>query len=245
MWQRTQNLYQPNSKTPFKISRSKIDLFLECPRCFYFDRRLGISRPSWPAFTLNLAVDILLKKEFDLLRQKSEAHELMKQYQIDAVPLDHPDLDKWRNNFQGQEYHHQPTNFIITGAIDDLWQNSKKELVIVEYKATSTEQEISLEDKYKQVFKRQIEVYQWLFKKNGFKVSKTGYFVYANAGKNRPQFDGRLEFELSIIPYQGNPSWVEPTLFKIKKCLDSQKPPLASQDCEYCYYRQTINQSLK
>ena len=245
MWQQNQNLYHPHSQTPFKISRSKIDLFLECPRCFYLDRRLGVSRPSWPAFTLNLAVDILLKKEFDLLRQKKEAHQLMKQYQIDALPLQHPDLKKWRNNFQGQTYHHQPTNLTITGAIDDLWQNSKKELLIVEYKATSTEQEISLEDKYKQAFKRQVEVYQWLFKKNGFQVSNTAYFVYANAGKNRPSFDGKLEFELSIIPYQGNSSWVEPTIFKIKKCLDNNQIPPSRQECEYCYYRQTINQANK
>ena len=30
------------------------------------------------------------------------------------------------------------------------------------------------------VIKRQMEIYQWLLRKNGFKVSDTGYFVYAN-----------------------------------------------------------------
>ncbi|MEJ2441526.1 MAG: hypothetical protein P8Y06_01235 [Patescibacteria group bacterium] len=80
-WTRT---YNPKNKTPFKLSRSKIDLFLQCPRCFYLDVRLGIKRPSLPGFTLNLAVDELLKKEFDLLRKKGQAHELMKKYKIDA-----------------------------------------------------------------------------------------------------------------------------------------------------------------
>ncbi|EKE12188.1 MAG: hypothetical protein ACD_13C00277G0004, partial [uncultured bacterium] len=41
---KTYNLYEPNSAKSFKLSRSKIDLFLECPRCFYLDRRLGIGR---------------------------------------------------------------------------------------------------------------------------------------------------------------------------------------------------------
>ncbi len=40
--QRTRNLYDPASKEPFRLSRSKIDLFLECARCFYLDRRLGV-----------------------------------------------------------------------------------------------------------------------------------------------------------------------------------------------------------
>lgn len=35
---RTKNLFDPKSKTPFKLSRSKIDLFLNCPRYFYLDR---------------------------------------------------------------------------------------------------------------------------------------------------------------------------------------------------------------
>ena len=52
----------------WKLSRSKIDLFVECPRCFYLDNKLGVSRPKGPSFTLNIAVDALLKREFDTHR---------------------------------------------------------------------------------------------------------------------------------------------------------------------------------
>src|SRR5436305_927345 len=103
-------LFDPTSSEPYKLSRSKIDLFLQCPRCFYLDRRMGISRPSMPSFSLNNAVDALLKKEFDLLRHKGEAHELMNKYQIDAIPFVHPELDRWRENFKGKEYHERETN---------------------------------------------------------------------------------------------------------------------------------------
>ena len=95
--------------------------------------------------------------------------------------------------------------------------------MIVDYKATSTSKEISLEDEYKQGYKKQMEIYQWIFRQLGFKVNNTGYFVFANASKNRPKFDGRLEFELSIIPYVSNDNWVGPILIDIKKCLDSDK----------------------
>lgn len=235
-----QNLFDLKSKFPFKLSRSKIDLFLECPKCFYLDRRLGISRPGMPAFTLNTAVDALLRKEFDLLREKGEAHELMKHYQINLIPYSHPDLETWRNNFKGKEYFHKETNLTIFGAIDDVWVDKKGELSLVDYKATSTTAEISLEDEYKQGYKRQMEVYQWIFRKSGFSVSDTGYFVFANAGKNRPSFDGRLEFELSIISHQGDDSWVEPTIFDIKKCLESEKIPESDPECKYCKYRKLI-----
>ncbi len=234
-------IYDPKSKEPFKISRSKIDLFVECPRCFYLDRRLGITRPSLPGFSLNSAVDTLLKSEFDILRKEKKAHALMTKYGIDAIPYSHPDLNIWRENFKGVEHWHKETNLIISGAIDDIWINKKEKLSIVDYKSTSTEKEISLEDRYKQGYKKQLEVYQWIFRHNGFNVSKTGYFVFANASKNNPKFDGVLNFKLSIISYDGNDDWVEPTIVKLKQCLDFNEVPKSSSTCEYCSFANNFN----
>src|SRR3989338_3287294 len=93
---RTRNLFIPGSTEPFKLSRSKIDLFVECPRCFYLDRRLGVGRPPGFPFTLNSAVDTLLKKEFNIHRAQKTAHPLMKTYGIDAVPFQHDNLESWR-----------------------------------------------------------------------------------------------------------------------------------------------------
>ncbi len=98
---RTRNIFDPKSKEPFKLSRSKIDNFLKCPRCFYLDRRLGVGQVSGPAFTLNSATDTLLKKEFDICRAKSKPHPLMKKYKIDAVPFQHEKMGEWRENFKG------------------------------------------------------------------------------------------------------------------------------------------------
>ena len=236
-WQRTSNLYKPRASAPFKVSRSKIDLFLECPRCFYFDRRSGVSRPSLPGFSLNSAVDHLLKKEFDLLREKGQAHELMKRYGVDAIPYRHEELDVWRENFVGKQVHHKPTNFIVFGAVDDLWINTNQELIVVDYKSTSTEKEVTLEGEWKQGYKRQLEIYQWLFRESGFSVSETAYIVYANAAKNRERFDGKLEFVLTLHPHTGDTSWIEPALLKMKHILDAPHAPESSPTCAYCEYR--------
>lgn len=238
-------LFNPKSTEPYKISRSKIDLFLNCPRCFYLDRRLGVPRPSLPSFTLNNTVDALLKKEFDLLRSNGETHALMKRYKIDAIPFQHNDINIWRENFKGKSYHERETNFIVTGAIDDIWQNQKGELLIVDYKATSTDRVINLQDEYKEGYMRQMEVYQWIFRNSGYKVSRTGYFVFANASKNAPKFDGKLEFELSIIPYTGDTSWIIPTLEKIRILLTSDQTPDFSFGCDYCKFARESTRKKK
>ncbi len=224
-----------------RLSRSKVDLFLECPRCFWLDQKMGIKRPSLPGFSLNLAVDFLLKKEFDIHRDKKQAHPLMTTYGIEAIPIDHEELNNWRNNFKGISYFHPKSGLELFGSIDDLWQNSKKEFIVVDYKATATTKAISLEDEYKQGYKKQAEFYQWLLRKKGFKVSDIAYFVFCNGLKDKEAFDGKLEFDLSILAYQGDDAWVEPTILEIKKLLNSKKVPSPSDTCEYCAFTERVS----
>lgn len=231
----------------FRLSRSKIDLFTECQRCFFLDNKLGIARPRGPAFTLNVAVDALLKKEFDLHRAEGTSHPLMKHYGIDAVPFKHSKMAEWQENFKGIEYLHKPTGLVISGAIDDVWVNSQGELIVVDYKATSKDTKIeSLSDSgWEGQYKRQLEIYQWLLRRNDFTVSPTGYFVYVNGKKDRESFDGKLEFDVTLIPHTGDDSWVEQTLILIKQCLEGERIPRKSTDCEHCAYVEMIYGAIK
>ncbi|NQV13509.1 MAG: hypothetical protein HQ530_04395, partial [Parcubacteria group bacterium] len=119
--QRVRNLYDPESKKPYRFSRSKIDLFLNCPKCLYLDRRLGVGQPPGYPFNLNSAVDALLKKEFDIHRAKGTPHPMMKTYKIDAVPYEHEKMDEWRDSLRrGIQYLHEPSNLLVTGGVDDV-----------------------------------------------------------------------------------------------------------------------------
>ena len=235
--QRNRGIYKSGSQELFKLSRSKIDLFLECPRCFYYDRVLGVGRPPGFPFSLNSAVDALLKQEFDIHRASGTKHPLIARYGVDARPVPHENLNEWRHNFTGVRYAHKPTNLLVFGAIDDLWQNSKSEFIVVDYKATAKAEEITeLNKDWHKGYKRQMEIYQWLLRRNGHKVSDTGYFVYCNGKADAEAFDARLEFDVTLIAYTGDDSWVEKTIFDIHKCLNGGKIPASGKDCDYCDY---------
>ncbi len=234
---RTRNKFDPKSDKPFTVSRSKIDLFLECPKCFYLDRRLGVGRPPGYPFNLNSAVDTLFKKEFDVHRAKGTAHPLMQAYGIEAVPYEHPLMDTWRENFEGVRHVHKATNLEISGAVDDIWINPEKELIVVDYKSTAKDGQVNIDAPWQISYKRQMEVYQWLLRQNEFPVSNTGYFVYANGKTDAEAFDARLEFDVTVLPYTGKADWVEGTLADIKACLMSETIPDTGDDCDYCQYR--------
>ncbi len=226
----------------WRLSRSKIDLFVECPRCFYIDNKLGTARPPGYPFSLNSAVDHLLKKEFDIHRAKGEAHPLMDTYGIDAVPFQHKDMDVWRDNFKGVECFYKPMGFTVSGAVDDVWVNPKKELHVVDYKATSKNTTPTLDAEWQKGYKRQMEIYQWLLGQNGFQVSPVGYFVYANGRKDLDAFDGKLEFEVVILPYEGRSDWIPDVLQKIYECLNGVAIPDAGEECDFCVYRKTVGE---
>jgi CRISPR/Cas system-associated exonuclease Cas4 (RecB family) len=239
-WQERDKPYQPGQGTSFKVSRSKIDFFLECPRCFWLDRRLGIKRPDTPPFQINKAVDELMKSEFDQYRKRGEPHPWMTENNIAAIPYVHKDLDTWRHNFTGVQAMHKPTNLLIFGAVDDVWVSDAGELIVVDYKATAKKTEVSLDADWQITYKRQLEVYQWLLRQNGFTVSDTGYFVYANGISDAEGFYNKVEFRTKVISYTGSDSWIEPTIVKLKATLEGDIPEIGSGyaggGCEYCAY---------
>ncbi|HEY4964575.1 MAG TPA: PD-(D/E)XK nuclease family protein [Candidatus Saccharimonadales bacterium] len=242
--------YKPGQTTPFKISRSKIELYVQCRRCFWLDARLKIKRPNGPPFSLNNAVDGLLKKEFDSYRKQAKAHPLMSANNIVAIPFSHPDIDTWRENFVGVNTVHQPTNLYVFGAIDDVWVTNDDELIVVDYKATSKSSEVSIDAAWQDSYKRQVEVYQWLLRQNGFKVSNRAIFVYTNGRLDLDEFGDRLEFKTKIIDYDASDSWIEPTLSKIKDCLEGPIPKVGvaamGGPCDYCdYARKRTELTLK
>jgi len=229
-------IYNPQDTKPFKLSRSKVELYINCPRCFYLDRRLKVGQPPGFPFNLNSAVDTLLKNEFDFYRENKEPHPYMIEMDIDAIPYQDERLNTWRQNFIGVSYLHTKTNFHLFGAVDDLWIDNKTgEIIVVDYKATSKAGIITINEPWQAGYRRQMEFYQWLLRQNGLKVSNKGWFVYCN-GIKEGTFNNQLDFNVTLLDYDGNTDWIEPTIQNIKKCLDSEDIPNMENDCEYCVY---------
>lgn len=196
--------------------------------------------------TLNVVIDGLLKKEFDLYRGQGKKHPIVEEFGLDAVPFDHPDLDMWRDSMnRGIQFHHTQTNLIITGGVDDVWVAGDGELIVVDYKVVSNSDMGAYDPEWKRQCERQIEIYQWLFRKNGFKVKDVGYFLLCVCKKDGNRFGGKLEFEMRLVPHKGNDSWVENAVIKAQRCLASNIIPPASQDCDFCRYWNEVSKEIK
>ncbi len=218
------------------LSRTKIELFLNCPRCFWLDIRASVKPPPGFPFNLNSAVDHLLKNEFDRYRGGATVPPRLQRAGVVLFPAAHPELPKWRRNFNGVRVEHGPTGLTVYGAIDDLWVDGHGTHFVVDYKATSKKDEVSLDADWQDGYRRQVEFYQWLLRGQGLKVSDRAWFVYANGIRDNDPFDDLLRFRTKVMPYDGNAGWVEPVLHEVAGCLAMDRPPAASPACEYCSY---------
>ena len=222
-----------------KLSRSTVEKYISCPRCCILEKKYKITPPSLP-FTLNIAVDNLCKNEFDYYRKIQEPHPFFIKNGIDAVPFKHQDLDAWRSNFKGIRYKSLEHNYDFGGAIDDVWKKNNGDLIIVDVKATSKNNfdwsETFYKYEYPKAYKRQLEMYQWLFRKNGFPVSNEAYLLYFNAKKNEEFFNNQLNFEVHFVKLECSTSWVEAKILETIELLRSNEFPPPSSKCEHCNY---------
>jgi len=243
--------YQPGNinGTKFQLSRTGIEEYLDCKKCFYLYRKLGLKRPSMIPFNLNLAVDNLFKNEFDFHRKQKTPHPIMQTYGVNAIPYSHPELNLWRENFKGVRVDLIGTDMEIFGAVDDLWVYEDGSVIVADYKATSK----SIDDIFApirswndvwnsgQSYKRQLEIYQWLLFHKGLTVSQDCFLIYANAHKDKQEFNNVLDFEVTLLKHQGDFSWVDGVLMEIYSLLNQNIVPEPNQDCEMCGFVESSN----
>ncbi len=236
-------LYVSGQTEPYKMSRSKVEEYIRCPKCFVLEAKYGVKKPGGVPFTLNVAVDNLLKREFDIYRQNKEVHPLVAASGLNLIPLSHPDLDTWRANFTGVRFTTTDNHFLIFGAVDDLWVDEAGVITVVDYKATGRQEAVTSlgEGGFYDSYRRQLEIYQWLLRNNGFEVSNIGYWVYVTATQKQDRFDNNLHFEANLVSYEGSSDWVDGKLDEIYKALNSEQIPEASENCDYCKFASARN----
>ncbi|MGH7141346.1 MAG: PD-(D/E)XK nuclease family protein [Minisyncoccia bacterium] len=242
---RRRPLFDPALPFPLRLSRRSVELYLECPRCFYNEVRLGIKRPSIPAFTLNKTVDTLLKREFDRYRKARKTHPLFAQSAIDAIPYDGPEIDEWRSVQKGIRTFLSEQNIEVNGAPDEVLQLPDGSLAVVDFKATAKKPDKSgmeLAGMYADSYIRQISFYTFLLKENDFAVAREGYLLIANAKTvSRRGFSATLSFMQHIVSIRIDMDWIIPCIDGMYSTASISSSPAPSSNCEHCFYAERWN----
>jgi len=240
---RESSSYTPNQTADFKISRGRFSNFLTCKRCFYLDRVVGLDPPGTPGWTLNETTDLLLKKEFDECRESQTPHRLFAPNGLGhVVPFDHPEMDNWRNSLhRGLMLRYKDTSIILTGGVDDIWQDTRtKQLIVVDYKSQAknglVDKQDYLDDPYHEGYKLQMNFYAYLLKGMGFDVHPTSYFLVCNAKRDDDGFHKIMNFDEYLVAYNWTIDGLEEQIDAMVALMNQHEIPEPNECCKNCAY---------
>ncbi|MDO8496792.1 MAG: PD-(D/E)XK nuclease family protein [bacterium] len=234
----------PSKFGTLKISRSGLKLFLDCPRCFWLDLHHKIKRPPGYPFTLSIAVDYLVKKEFDTYREKGQLPPVLKNAGIkDAKLFSGPELSEWRNNFKGISYFEEGLNAYLYGAVDDVLEFSDGSLGVIDYKSSGAK-EITIYDDYQ----KQMDVYNYILRQKGHETYPEAFFVFYKVIKEgETGFANALKFTEEVRSVKVNAEWVGPTFEAAVELARSENPPASGTSgkhgyCDHCHFVEVASQ---
>lgn len=213
---------------PIQLSPNSLNLYFECPFCFWLDKRWGIKRPPPYPYALNMAVDFLLKEEFDKYRAKGEPHPLLVANNIPAKLFSNQELlNEWRSNFKGIRYYDRKLDATLFGAVDDILEFTDGKLAPLDYKSTGS-RVANIYDR----FQLQMDVYTFLLEKNGYSTAGKGCLAFYIVDKENG-FEGKLPFRKEIHMIDTDPSYVQKIFEEAVALLRKDTPSSHNPDCKF------------
>ena len=203
-----------------KLSPSTLNLFLECPRCFWMDKVKGIKRPRGIFPSLPGGMDRVIKLHFDGFRAKDSLPPELNGASFDGIKLyrDQAQLEKWRSWRTGLEYK-DADGSILSGAIDDLLVKDDR-YIPFDYKTKGSPTTEADAIKY---YQNQLDCYTLLLHENHLPSAGFAYLLYYSPKSVGPS--GAVQFELQALKIPTDAERARATFRKAVQLLKTPTSP--------------------
>lgn len=213
------------------LSKSALDVFKSCPRCFWLEKNAKLKRPDGIKASIMNGIDDCMKQ----VTQLSVEWQQPSPY-LSEIPTARPFADRkrmqlfmsWRT-FQAtvQAGRHQ---VLIWGQIDDLIEWPDGTVSPHDFKSNGKERDWNeYTEKYNSL---QADMYEILLKAQGLKTNGDSYFTYA-----WPIVDahGKMVFIHKTVLFKTNQERALATIEAAAECLAGQEPA-SDPGCDYCRF---------
>tara|TARA_Y100000310_G_C20651118_1_gene799520 strand:+ start:597 stop:1274 length:678 start_codon:yes stop_codon:yes gene_type:complete len=220
---------------PYKLSPSALNLLKDCPRCFWLNHNKGIRRPDGIFPSLPSGMDKVLKVHFDSFMEKGTIPpELKKEGVKVELFKDMELLSVWRNNRKGISWTDEEGN-LFRGAVDNILVAGDK-LVVLDYKTRG----YPLKEDTHLHYKDQMDIYNFLLRKNGRKTEDYGYLLFYYPQDVNEK--GDVVFQTRLIKLDVDVGNAE-SIFRRAIDVLNGPIPAATEDCKFCNWAVNYDKS--
>lgn len=213
-----------------RLSPSSLNIFKNCPKCFWLEKNAKTPRPRGIFPSLPGGFDRIIKQAMDTYRSAKEVP-----FSVEGVSglrffQDQRKLDQWRNWRTGLKA--EFGEHCLIGAFDDLLITRDK-YVPFDYKSKGSAANLEDATKY---YQTQLELYALMLQQNSYRTENFGVLLFFSPEsldlRTDPLHANLLvqSFKIEISTDRAK------TLFDDAiACLEGLEP-LAGPECEYCLY---------
>ncbi|MCX6765659.1 MAG: PD-(D/E)XK nuclease family protein [Candidatus Moranbacteria bacterium] len=220
------------NNNPIRLSPTTgLNLFAECPRCFWLHYNKGVHRPRGIFPSLPSGMDLVIKDYFDQYRG-SLPPELSGKVEGVLMP-DKKLMNRWRNWRTGLEYRDEKLNAVLFGAMDDCLLEDGK-YIPLDYKTRGSSPKDGDSERY---YRLQLSSYLLLLQSNGFPVGEEAYLVYYYPQK--VESGGIVKFNVKPVRIAASAELAKETFESAVKFLQGPLPKHHSS-CEYCCWNKDL-----
>jgi CRISPR/Cas system-associated exonuclease Cas4 (RecB family) len=216
---------ETNRKTEIlKLSPSSLNLFLECPRCFWLKVKKELKRPGPPVATIATGLDKVIKEYCHPYRSKG----LLPSFLEGKVP------GKLMHNFPNKgwlEFVDRKIAAKFGGYLDECLELEGNYYAALDYKTRGSKpQETHPAHQF------QMDAYTFLLEANNFPTQRLAYLVYyipklLTAGSS-------VEFEIAVYELKTDPLRAKEIFYQALAVLKGSLPG-AAKDCQFCQWTAT------
>lgn len=219
------------------LSPSKLNLFRECPRCFWDAYAGETPRPRGIMASLPGGMDLIMKRYVDQFRGKLPPG---LEGKIPGVLFNDMVLMKrWRFWKTGPSYQDKDRQIILVGALDDCLVDGGF-YIPLDWKTKGAEPK----DDGSQYYQTQLDCYNLMLEFSGFPVRDEGWLVYVYPQAVDPSYvqpDSSILIKFGLMPFKltCDRERAKEIVIKAAECLRAPRPKSADT-CEHCQYLERV-----
>lgn len=213
----------------YKISPSSLNLYLECPLCFWLQLTEGLKRPESPTSSLPNGIDLVLKNYFDYWRSRGGQPPLFKGRLAGKLFSDAAAIAKFRS--RSFQWFDQQSNAYLIGVLDDALELTDNSIVPLDNKTRGFP---PVEPHSAHLL--QMSVYTLLLRENHFKTINLAYLIYWYFNHRNFDLEKPLDFQIAVEEVKTNPDYVL-NIFRAAVEVLRQPRPQPKAECQFCSYR--------
>jgi len=202
----------------YRFSPSTLKLLYDCRRCFWYAHHARIPRPKGIFPGLPSAVDKIIQTQTARFTGKGKPTWLLPG-------------QKGVINPGPKKLVQRTDEYTLTGIVDDLVIQDDQ-LIIIDYKTARAPYTLEKAQKY---YSLQMDCYAHLCEGTFDQQVKAVYLVFFTPlGFYSEINEGEIEFNITHLEMPVNPKNAKRTIAEALEILDSEVPPIANPNCEYC-----------